>query len=81
LIVVGLIAVFAFCPLMILWSGWAWHSGHSDYPMMIVGVYAMLDVFLLPASRDPMRYLSLIWFKVRSRGVHGAIMSVKSFAV
>jgi hypothetical protein len=67
LIVVGLIAVFAFWPLMILWpSGWAWHSGHSDYPLMMVGIYATLGVFLLRASRDPLKHLSLIWFTVWS---------------
>ncbi|KND59626.1 hypothetical protein BVER_00005 [Candidatus Burkholderia verschuerenii] len=82
LIVVGLIALFAIWPLMILWpSGWAWHSGHSDYPLMIVGVYATLGVFLLRASRDPMRHLSLIWFTVWSSIVHGAIMAVQSFGV
>jgi hypothetical protein len=82
LIVVGLIALFAIWPLMILWpSGWAWHSGHSDYPLMIVGIYATLGVFLLIASRDPLRHLSLIWFTVWSSIVHGAIMAVQSFGV
>jgi hypothetical protein len=82
LIVVGLIAVFAIWPLMILWpSGWAWHSGHSDYPLMIVGLYATLGVFLLMASRDPLRHLSLIWFTVWSSIVHGAIMAVQSFGI
>ncbi|SDB30521.1 DUF6632 domain-containing protein [Pseudomonas sp. NFACC13-1] len=80
LIVVGLIAIFAIWPLMILWpSGWAWHSGHSQYPLMIVGIYATLGVFLLMASRDPMKHLSLIWFTVWSSVVHGAIMAVQSF--
>lgn len=75
LIVVGLIAVFAIWPLMLLWpSGWAWHSGHSDYPLMIVGIYATLGVFLLMASREPMKHLSLIGFTVWSSVVHGAIM-------
>jgi hypothetical protein len=82
LIVVGLIAVFAIWPLMVLCpSGWAWHSGHSDYPLMIVGIYATLGVFLLIASRDPLRHLSLIWFAVWSSIVHGAIMAVQSFGV
>ena len=80
LIVVGLIALFAIWPLMILWpSGWAWHSGHSQYPLMIVGIYATLGVFLLRASRDPMKHLSLIWFTVWSSVVHGVIMAVQSF--
>ncbi len=64
---VGLIALAAIWPLMILWpSGWAWHHGHSDYPMMIVGLYATPGVFLLITSRDPFRHLSLIWFTVWS---------------
>jgi hypothetical protein len=81
LIVVGLIALFAFGPLMILWpSGWAWHSGHSDYPLMMVGIYATLGVFLLRASRDPLKHLSLIWFTVWSSVVHGAIMAVQAIS-
>jgi hypothetical protein len=80
LIVVGLIALFAIWPLMLWWpAGWAWHHGHSDYPLMIVGIYATLGVFLLIASRDPLRHLSLIWFTVWSSLVHGAIMAVQSF--
>ncbi|WP_250509152.1 DUF6632 domain-containing protein [Caballeronia sp. GACF4] len=80
LIAVGLIAIFALWPLMILWpSGWSWQSGHSDYPLMIVGIYATLGVFLLMASRNPTKHLSLIWFTVWSSVVHGAIMAVQSF--
>ncbi|CAG4890634.1 hypothetical protein LMG31841_01171 [Paraburkholderia saeva] len=66
-------------PLMVVWpSGWTWHTGHSDYPAMIVGVYATLGVFLLLAARNPLRYLSLIWFAVWSSVVHGAIMTVQA---
>jgi hypothetical protein len=82
LIVVGLIAVFAIWPLITLrLSGWTWHSGHSDHPLMIVGIYATLGVFLLMASRDPMKHLSLIWFTVWSSVVHGAMMAVQSCGV
>jgi hypothetical protein len=83
LVIVGLIALFGLYPLMLLWpSGWAWESGHagrSEYALMIVGIYATLGVFLLIASRAPMRHLSLIWFTVCSSVVHGAIMTVQSF--
>ena len=69
-------------PLAVVWpSGWAWQAGapyHSQYFMMIVGVYATLGVFLLIASRDPQRHRSLIWFTVWSSVVHGAIMAVQS---
>lgn len=84
LVAVGLIALFALYPLMLFWpSGWAWEAGReglSDYAMMIVGIYATLGVFLLIASRDPMKHLSLIWFTVWSSVVHGAIMAVQSFS-
>jgi hypothetical protein len=71
-------------PLALLWpSGWAWHPGpphHSDYFMMIVGLYATLGVFLLNAARNPRAHLSLIWFTVWSSVVHAAIMAVQSFS-
>ncbi|CAD6520016.1 DUF6632 domain-containing protein [Paraburkholderia sabiae] len=79
LICIGLIALVFFYPLMILWpSGWTWHTGYSDYPLMIVGIYATLGVFLLNAARDPLEHLSVIWFTVWSSVVHGAIMTVQS---
>jgi hypothetical protein len=62
---------------MVFWpSGWAWHVGHSDYQMMIVGIYATLGVLLILAARDPLANLSLIWFAVWSSVVHGGIMAV-----
>ncbi len=80
LVVVGLVALLLY-PLMQVWpSGWSWHEGYSDYPLMIVGVYATLGVFLIRAARDPLAHLSLIWFAVWSSVVHGAIMAVQSFA-
>jgi hypothetical protein len=73
------VACLALYPLMLFWpSGWAWHTGHSDYPMMIVGIYATLGVFLILAARDPLAHLSLIWFTAWSGGVHGAIMAVQA---
>jgi hypothetical protein len=64
---------------MLFWpSGWAWHNGHSDYPMMIVGIYATLGVFLILAARDPLANLSLIWFTVWSSAVHGGVMAVQA---
>jgi hypothetical protein len=80
LILVGVIFLAGIYPLMIIWpSGWTWHTGHSDYPLMIVGIYATLGVFLLMASRDPLEHLSLIWFTVWSSIAHAAIMTVQSF--
>ena len=74
------IACLAVYPLMLIWpSGWVWHAGYSDYPLMIVGIYATLGVFLLLAARNPLAHRSLIWFAVWSSVVHGAIMTAQSF--
>ena len=81
LILVGVIFIVGIYPLMIIWpSGWTWHTGHSDYPLMIVGIYATLGVFLIMASRNPLEHLSLIWFTVWSSVVHAAMMAVQAFA-
>jgi len=78
-LVIAALACFSLYPLMVFWpSGWTWHTGHSHYQMMIVGVYATLGVFLLLAARDPLGHLSLVWFTVWSSVVHGAIMAVQA---
>jgi hypothetical protein len=80
LILVGLIFVFGVYPLMMsLWpSGWRWSPNQPQYEQMILGVYATLGVFLLIASRDPLRHLSLIWFTVFSSLVHAGIMAAQA---
>jgi|SRR5271157_425416 len=81
LLLVGLIFTVGIYPLTIIWpSGWSWHTGHSDYLQMILGLYATLGIFLLIASRKPLANLSLIWFTVWSSIVHGGIMAVQSLA-
>ena len=78
LILAGL-SCLALYPLMLFWpSGWIWHVGHSDYPMMIVGIYATLGVFLILAARNPLANLSLIWFTVWSNVIHAVIMAVQA---
>ena len=77
--VVGVIAIFGFYPLTVLWpSGWAWSSGRSEYLEMIIAIYATLGVFLIIASSDPNRHLSLVSFAIWSSIVHGAVMGVQS---
>ena len=79
LVAVGVIFIVGLPLLMIVWpSGWTWHTGHSHYPMMIVGVYATLGVFVLIAARNPLEHLSLIWFAVWSSVVHSGIMAVQA---
>lgn len=81
LVLVGITFIAGIYPLMIVWpSGWTWHTGHSDYPLMIVGVYATLGVFLLLAARDPLAHTSLIWFTVWSSLVHAGIMTFQALA-
>lgn len=81
LIVFGALFTFGVYPLTIIWpSGWTWHPVQSDYLQMIIGVYATLGVFLMIASRDPLKHLSLIWFTVWSSLVHGGIMAVQALA-
>jgi hypothetical protein len=80
LVLVGIIFLAGIYPFMIICpSGWAWHTGHSDYPIMIVGIFATLAVFHILAARDPLAHLSLIWFTVWSSLVHGGIMALQSF--
>jgi len=80
LVVLGIVCL-ALYPLMQVWpSGWAWHEGYSDYPMMIVGVYATLGVFLILAARDSLAHRSIIWFFVWSSVVHGGIMAVQALS-
>lgn len=80
LIVVGLIFIVGVYPMMMsLWpSGWRWQPNQPEYEQMILGVYATLGVFLIIASRDPLKNRSLIWFTVWSSLVHAGIMAVQA---
>jgi FtsH-binding integral membrane protein len=79
LLLVGLIFLFGVYPLTIVWpSGWAWHTGRSEYLQMILAIYATLGIFLMRASRDPLAHRSLIWFTVWSSIVHGAVMAAQA---
>ena len=79
LVLIGVTFIAGISLLMIVWpAGWKWHTGHSDYPAMILGVYATLGVFLLLAARNPLANLSLIRFTIWSSVVHALIMAVQS---
>jgi hypothetical protein len=84
LVVFGTVMLLLY-PLAVVWpSGWAWHPGapdHSNYFMMIVGVYATLGAFLWSAARRPEANISLIWFTVVSSVVHAVIMAAQSFGI
>ncbi|HVU20313.1 MAG TPA: DUF6632 domain-containing protein [Rhizomicrobium sp.] len=84
LIVFGVIFLLIY-PLAVVWpSGWAWHEGApytNDYYMMIVGVYAVLGIFLILASRNPAANRSLIMFTIVSSIVHAAIMAYQALSM
>ena len=76
LILFGLVCLVGFYPLTVFWpSGWAWQPPQPMYLQMIIGVYAVLGIFLLRAARDPLQHLSLIWFTVWSSVVHAGVMA------
>ena len=74
---IGLFMVFGFYPLTVVWpSGWAWQPPNPMYLHMLIGIYAVLGLFLLMAAREPARHVSLIYFTIWSSVVHSAVMAV-----
>lgn len=67
-------------PISLVWpSGWVWHGGEGYYYFqMIVGIYAVLGIFLIIAANNPAEHRSLISFTVWSSVVHAAIMAVQA---
>ena len=67
-------------PISMVWpSGWVWHGGEGVfYFQMIVGVYAVLGVFLIVAANNPVEHRSLISFTVWSSIVHALIMAAQA---
>jgi hypothetical protein len=48
---------------------------------MIIGIYIILGMFLIIASKNPVAHTSLIWFTVWSSVVHAGIMAVQVLTV
>src|SRR5512135_2070183 len=81
LLVVGVISIVGLYPLTVVWpSGWAWNPGPDPYLPMVLVMYAVLGVFLVIASRDPLKHLSLIWFTVWSSVAHALLMLFQALA-
>lgn len=79
LVLVGVIFTVGVYPLMQVWpSGWAWTPAQYEYEQMILGVYAVLGIYLLIAAREPARHRSLIGFAAWSSVVHGLIMGAQA---
>ena len=80
---IALVLVGAIClalgPLMLVWpAGWRWSPHHTHYEQMMVGIYFTLGIFLIRASKEPSRHLSIIWFAVWSSIAHASIMTVQA---
>jgi len=85
LVAVGITFIVGIYTLIVIWpSGWSWNSGMEhglhNYLQMILAVYATLGVFLLIASREPLKHLSLIAFTVWSSVAHAAVMAAQAVA-
>ncbi|MCF8474738.1 MAG: hypothetical protein K9G26_08585 [Emcibacter sp.] len=68
-------------PLGYVWpEGWIWHGGEGRYYLqMIIGLYAVLGIFLIMAAKNPSEHKSLISFTIWSSLVHAIIMAVQAF--
>jgi len=71
--VVGLYASMQLMP-----ASWTWEPRQSEYEQMMMGIYAVLGIFMIRAARNPSQHLSLIWFAIWSSLVHGLIMLVQA---
>lgn len=80
LILFGVIFIFGIYPMMMwIWpDAWGWTPRQPEYEIMIIGIYAILGVFLIRAAKDPLKNASLIWFTIWSSIVHGGIMAVQA---
>ena len=69
-------------PLGLIWpAGWVWHGGEGSYYLqMICGIYTVLGIYLILASRDPATNRSLISFTIWSSVVHAAIMGAQALS-
>ena len=71
--VVGIYAM-----MQLFTSGWTWEPRQPEYEQMIMGMYAVLGIFMIRAAKNPSEHLSLIWFVIWSSAVHAAIMLVQA---
>lgn len=78
LILVGLVFAATIYPLVMAWWPFAGRWAVNDCEQMIIVIYLTLGIFLLMASRNPLRNRSLIWFAVWSSVAHGGIMAAQA---
>ncbi len=75
----GAVFIFGVYVMMLIWpEAWAWEPRQPEYEQMIMGMYAVLGVFMILAAKDPLANRSLIWFTIWSSIVHAVIMLVQA---
>ncbi|MTI32800.1 DUF6632 domain-containing protein [Xanthovirga aplysinae] len=78
--VIGLLFLLGIPTFMYFWpEAWSWEPRQTEYENMIIGIYAVLGIFILLASRNPLENISLIWFVIWSSLVHATIMAIQAF--
>lgn len=78
LVLIGVVFLFLYVFMQLWPSGWVWLPRQHEYEQMMIGIYAMLGIFLIWASHRPEAHLSLIWFTFWSSLVHGIIMCTQA---
>jgi len=77
--VFGAIYIVGVYIMMTIWpEGWGWEPRQAEYEQMIIGVYAVMGVFMILAARNPGEHRSFIWFVVWSSAAHAVIMLVQA---
>ena len=78
--VFGLFLIVGLYPMMNwVWpDGWAWEPRQPKYEQIIQGIYAVLGVLLVLASRSPTKHRSLIQFTIWSNVVHATTMAFQA---
>jgi hypothetical protein len=75
---VGLLFTATIYPLVMAWWPSPARWPVDDGEQMLLVIYVTLGIFLLIASRNPLRNRSLIWFAVWSSVAHGGIMALQA---
>jgi len=71
--VVGIYASMQLMP-----ANWTWEPRQPEYEQMIMGVYAVMGIFMIRAAKNPAEHLSLIWFVIWSSLAHALIMLIQA---
>jgi len=74
----AIFVVGVYVMMQVMAASWTWEPRQPEYEQMVMGIYAVLGIFMIRAARNPSQHLSLIWFAIWSSLVHGLIMLVQA---